>query len=428
LAASPSTTGIGKGWPQQMREPLVSSVKITDDTIRVVAAPTFTNDYLKDDFWASYDVDIDLSDSNEALALVPFVANVAPIVWLAGLDVSVPALDEAFADALDEVREVLAGMYPNLSWTGSITVDHRETTAGVPQVAALFSGGVDAVYSSLSVPEPQLLATVQGSDIALDNDEGWREVRRQARSYAEGRGHRNAFIRSNFKQFLDVPKLERRWPEVGGWWNGVQHGMGFLGLVAPLVPAGRVVIAATHTESFTDRAWGSNPRLDSSVRWGATTVDHHGYETSRQDKTAAIVEAGEPYPYLRVCFSNHYGKGVNCERCEKCLRTYAALVACGADPRHYGFTMSIEQGTRLIMRRFSSYRVVFSVTKTWHWGQIQQVVTDDDKDAEKVGQARAEFFRWLDDFDFARYERRWKLLLRLRTQLIHTVKRVPATP
>jgi hypothetical protein len=406
---------------------LISRLDIAAGTITVRPEDTFRRSFLRDDFVVTYPPGDAVPVMTEGLALIPFLANVAPIIWLAGLNVTVPTLDHSFAEALDDVRDVFASMYPDLDWGGSIKADRLVATEERdPAVGVLFSGGVDSVYSSLSISDAQLLVTVRGSDIALDNDPGWDAVRRQAAGFGKARGHRNAFVLSNFRRFLDVPALERRWPILDDWWAGAQHGLGLLGLLAPLVPTGRVVIAATHTPDYHGKPSGSNPTLDTSVRWGGTTVEHYGFQTTRQDKVRAIVAAKGPPSRLRVCFSNAYGDGHNCEVCEKCLRTFAALIVAGADPTDHGFTRSMASGTRIIRRRFATYRVAFGPNHTWHWTMIQEAaekmaseLSSSDTDA-----GRRALLDWLVAFDFARYERRWQFFLRARKRILRAVRRV----
>jgi hypothetical protein len=407
---------------------VISAIDIARDTITVRPEAAFKRSFLREDFVVTYQHNGAPLAMTEELALIPFLANVAPIVWLAGLDVTVPTLDRAFAKALDDVRDVFATMYPDLEWGGSIKAGRLlSTDRQEPAVAVLFSGGVDSVYSSLSIADPQLLVTVRGSDIALDNDPGWEAVRRQAIDFGQARGRRNAFVVSNFRRFLNVPALEHRWPTLGDWWAGIQHGLGLLGLLAPLVPAGRVVIAATHTPAYDGRPSGSNPTLDTSVRWGGTTVEHHGFDASRQEKVRAIVAADGPPSKLRVCFSNAYGDGDNCEVCEKCLRTFVALVVAGADPRDHGFTRSTAARARTIRRRFATYRVAFGPNHTWHWSMIKEAAekapagpAGSDADA-----GRRDLLAWLSTFDFARYERRWQFFLRARKRLLRGLRRIP---
>jgi hypothetical protein len=413
---------------------LISSVEISGNAVAVRAAEEFAGAYLREDLWVSYDVGGGDLAIDEGLAVVPFLANVAPVVWLAGIDATVPLADGTFMSALDDVRAVFADMYPGLAWEGSIRADRVGDPEGSgEQLALLFSGGVDSVFSSLSLEGSQLLATIRGSDIALENDHGWEAVRAGAAKFGASRGHRNAFIETNFRRLLDVPVIERRWPQVGEWWPHVQHGIGLLGLLAPLVPAGRVVIAASHSPEFGIRAWGSSPRLDTALRWGGTTVDHHGFETSRQAKVERIVADGGPPPELRVCYSNPYGDGRNCGRCEKCLRTFTALVAAGADPGDYGMPMSLEVGMRRVRRRFRTYRVFFNATKPRLWGDVQQSISrtrggdDAGIDRMRVDGDRAEFLEWVSRFDFAGYERRWRVFLKARARMLRTMRRVPVT-
>lgn len=414
-----------------MEQHIITSVDVSQDRITVEAAADFTRDYLRGPFWVEYDSGAGLKDLPEGLAVVPFVASVAPVVWLSGMTAHVPALDRCFVEALEDIRAEFVRMYPELEWTGSIVPGEVTTTVDGSvgaSSAMLFSGGVDSVYSALALGADHRLVTVQGADIALDNASGWKAVCDQTAAFADSRGHGTAFIRSNLRSFLDAPALERRWPQVGEWWHGVQHGVGLLSLLAPLVPAGVVVISASRSEESAGRPIGSSPELDTSLRWGGTKVVHHGFEASRQDKVEAIVAAGSPEPHLRVCFSDHYALGTNCERCEKCLRTFAGVVVAGGDPTKYGFTRTCTSGSEFIQRRFRSYRLPFAEHTASHWRDIRDHATAERAEVfEPTGedQARASFVQWLRNLDIDAYARRWRVLYRARSRAIRTVKAFP---
>jgi hypothetical protein len=89
---------------------------------------------------------------------------------------------------------------------------------------------------------------------------------------------------------------------------------------------GKVFIAASHTyaELF---PWGSHPLTDSMWSSDATEIVHDGADASRSEKLRRIVQAPPLLEGLRVCWMD---AGYNCGRCEKCLRTMAALRALGA--------------------------------------------------------------------------------------------------
>jgi hypothetical protein len=402
---------------------LIASVRRSAQRIEIEPHPALRR-YLNGAFFAEYDDSVDLRSVDEAILQIPFLLNVAPVVWATGGDYTVDAVDERLAQSLSSLSEVLRGLYPELFGGGHLrprrTIESREPADGRPappvEVAALFSGGVDSVYTALAAdPASKLLVTVWGSDVALDDERGWRAVRDRAGGFARDHGHRLATVRSNFRDFLNYSQLNYLAPSVPDWWAYVQHGMGLIGLTAPVLAthgSHRLLIAATHTEAYCG-PWGSNPAIDTSTAWGTLSVDHHGFEVSRQEKLAYLTKrfaAGSgAAPFLRVCYSSASPDGGNCGRCEKCLRTATGLVLEGADPVEFGLRGSPERLGPDAIAGFSAHRLQMGEDEVFMWEDLKtraRAWLSHERGAGTAGSgALPAYFRWLCDFDFAAYSR-----------------------
>lgn len=402
---------------------LIEDLHLAPGEVRVRAERSFAEAYLRDDFWVRYEIDGVSPTIPEERALIPFLSNVAPVIWLAGIDVEVPVLDERFLEALADVRAAYAAMYPSLEWRGSIAARSVAPPSAEPAIGSgstvFFSGGVDSVFTSLHVEGDQVLLTVRGADIPLDNDPGWQAARDQTSAFARAKGHRTAFAETNFRHFLDTPRIEARWPTGHNWWADVQHGPGLIGLAAPLV-SNRVHIAATLIEQW-DQPYGSTPALDGSMAWSGAEVVHHGYDTARRAKVASIVRSGPVR--LRVCFKSSYGLADNCGRCDKCLRTVIAIVGELGDPRDFGFRSDPAESLRLLRRRMRPLALPLAEFEAYKW--------DDVRTATGWARLRDELsdpsdLDWFLGFDLDAHERRWARLLSVRTRLVRMMRRVPA--
>lgn len=410
---------------------LIKDLKVTNNTITVVAHPDFTNNYLREDFFVSYTGEHSHISDN-AFALIPFLANVAPIIWLSDLHVTVPKLDSTFIDSLEAIRKVHKEMYPTLSWQGSIkakeTVTSKNSTQKSTESAMLFSGGVDSIYTALYASgDPKTLITVLGSDIARENRQGWHNVQQQTKDFARLYNYKNLYVDSNFRKFLNIPKLEEAWPEiVDGWWGGVQHGIGLLGLTAPVVQQKKMFIAATHTQGFA-HSWGSNPKLDTSCKWDSVTVDHHGYNASRQQKILKIIDKSnsKSKPQLRVCYSNAHGKGNNCMRCEKCLRTFTGLLIAGADPKEYGMMLPTVKGTKRVRNKFLTLRMSLGEDEKFMWQDMQKYAQKALKERRLTDGSLTIFFKWLAQLNIDDYYKRSLKIRRMRQNLIRKIRNNP---
>ena len=297
------------------------------------------------EFLAEYDVDVE--DVPESIAVVPVLAQVCPVAWAVGADVRVRVVDAEFLAALDAVGNELLDMYPSFMQGGAIrvgeAVENESPAREDDRPAMLFSGGVDSVTTYLRHrTEVPALVSVQGWVVRRDEPERWARVRRQVEAFAEPRGLRTHDISSNMLEFVDSPMLQAHFQRYldGAWYSSVGHGLGMLGLCAPLtfeVGYPTLYIAATHTEAFTE-PWGSHPRIDDRVRWSGTEAVHDGYDLSRQEKLELIadyVRGNDQELTLRTCLVSEAGE--NCNECEKCYRTAVGLLLAGVDPNDVGY-------------------------------------------------------------------------------------------
>jgi len=383
-------------------------------------------------FFAEYDELVDLEALPDEIVLVPLILNLAPVVWATGGTYEIQRMDARLAASLDALREALQSLYPDLPWSGEIVARERVPARGRAGggTAALFSGGVDSIYTALADPAPgKLLITVCGSDIAVDNEAGWANVRAQGESFATERSHRAAAVRSNFFTFLNKPQLNHLAPSIPDWWAYVQHGMGLSGLTAPILAsagASRLLVAATHTEAY-ETPWGSSPRIDDLIAWADVRVLHHGFDVSRQAKIRELVEiaraGGEP-PSLRVCYVRPDGAGGNCGECEKCLRTATGLIVEGEDPRRWGFPFAPAGVGERAESGFRASRVATGEDEGFMWRDIQERARERPAGASVPGDAEA-YLRWLDGFDFDSYLERYARKGRARRRVGRALARYP---
>lgn len=308
-----------------------------------------------DDEWVSLftkpymfqiDYDIALNDLPKSIAVIPFVANVLPMVWLKNAVLYVDELDKTFMECLDEVRKGYGKLYPDLVFSGNIEVKKIiENQSSGDGSAVLFSGGVDAFNTLFShIEEKPSLITLWGADIKRQNTSGWNNVKHSIVETAHTYDLSVQFIKTNFREYLSEahltnfvqyfnPHLE--------WWHDFQHGIAIICHSAPIAylnGISKVYIASSFTKGMKNYTCASDPLIDDHVRFGNTKVIHDGYEYMRQDKIHNICKyhekSGIDVP-LRVCWLSDQGN--NCCHCEKCYRTILGILAEGNDPINYGF-------------------------------------------------------------------------------------------
>jgi hypothetical protein len=361
--------------------------------------------FADDTFRAEYDAD--LAEVTPAVASIPVLAHVCPVAWANGADVEVPTVDRTFLEALREVRDVLVEMYTEFMDGGEVraaeVVDTRadKSPEAYDDAALLFTGGVDSIASYVRHrDEEPALVSVQGWVVGVDEDDRWEGMRRHVEAFASQRGLETRYVRSNALSVLDMPMLQAHYKRFvdGAWYSSVGHGLGLLGLCAPLADVEgyeTVHIAASHTAAF-DQPWGSHPDIDDEVRWTYTEGNHDGFELTRQEKVDLIADFVETenatFP-VRTCI--HSETGANCNECEKCYRTMVGMVLAGLDPRQYGYEMG-PQTFDEIRRAFEDRAFVLDDHTVFHWRDIQDNLS---LDREFPVDGAAGFFEWLADID-----------------------------
>ena len=299
-------------------------------------------------FWLDYSEDI--SSVPPSVAIIPFVCNVLPIIWLTNSCLCVPELDKSFYESIEEFKKGYIEMYPMLAFNGQLEIERIVNNIYMAEGgnAAFFSGGVDAFTTLVChLVEKPILITLRGSDIKLDDIEGWNNVYNHLQSTVRQFDLPSPVcITSNFRTFINegiLSELVRISKD--GWWHGFQCGIGLIAQVAPIAYIKHlkiIYIASSYT--LDDKIpSASYPTIDNYVRFGNSQIVHDQYEHHRQKKIQILINYHKQTMNklnLRVCWISR--GGMNCCHCEKCIRTMFALMAEGESPKDFGFNYSEE--------------------------------------------------------------------------------------
>ncbi len=359
-------------------------------------------------FFAKYDVNI--QNINPSILNIPVVANIMPLAWATGADIFVEELDETFLQSLDRIRVVMEKWYPQFSFSTRIHTENRVmNNFSNEHNAMLFSGGLDSTCSYIKCKNKKpLLIMIWGADIPLTEKEFWGKTKEKYEQFAEEEHTRIRFIKTNMRQLLNEKKLTNDFGKFltqRSWWGGIQHGMGLLGLCAPLTATANISTLLIASSSTPDslrhgRVWGSHPLIDNKLSWANIRVIHHGANLSRQGKIRYLlkdyIETHKRYPVLRVCYSQF--REPNCSKCEKCLRTITGLALENIDPNKCGFDVDKNFFSSLkkffVKERFN----LIAGNKVVMWTDIQrhipQTFTNDMYNSK-------EFFEWFRYFDLS---------------------------
>ncbi|MBG6211973.1 hypothetical protein IWQ49_006672 [Labrenzia sp. EL_126] len=336
---------------------------------------------------------------DEAVANIPFVTNVAPLVFLCDADLHVDTIDEHFLQSLNFLRTSYARMYPHHKWSGRIhasNVVYNHIGSPHSNSIVLFSGGVDAVFTALAniAIEPTLV-TVWGADIFFGANNGWEKTNQANQEFADRFGLEYVAIKSNFRTVLNYSWLDPKFgkPVRDNWWHAFQFGTALSGLTLPLAlhrKSDTIYLASDYSYKDPRILSASDPTLVQEIRASGAFVKCHDYSASRQDKLQFICDFTRRYEVivpLRVCWKSQAGE--NCGVCDKCMRTTFGILACDSDPADFTFDFSDEAHKKIIESIKSG-----TVSRNVFWKEIVHKLRDSKFKSHVVVQ---ELFSFFDD-------------------------------
>ena len=361
--------------------------------------------YIVSDFYAKYDVNIQNVDNS--ILGIPAISNIITLGWVTGADIFVKELDETYLKSLDMIKAVMKEMYPRFPFSSKIHVDRVVSNKFSGEKSALlFSGGVDSTTSYIKHKnEKPDLFVIGGADVPLSMEKLWNNLQKETRMFADREDIEVNYIETNIQGFINGPLLGLEYGKHltnFGWWGAIQHGMGLLGLCAPLTVVKNiksVYIASSQTVHF-KKPWGSDPSIDSNVSWADVNVVHDGFELNTQEKIRYVlreyIEKTGYYPRLRVCYKNKTDD-FNCGECEKCSRRIVGLSVEGVDPNKCGFNVN-DKTFNLIRKKLMENKFSLLEATVYQWKTIQKHIPEM---VDHNLYESKEFFEWLKDFEIS---------------------------
>jgi hypothetical protein len=188
------------------------------------------------------------------------------------------------------------------------------------KTALCFSGGVDSFYSLLKATRRiDLLVTVVGFDIALDDAERIASLERSLREISAAVRIPSIVVRTNLREH---PLFQRvSWERAhGGALAAIGHVLGG--------DVGHLMVSSSIPYRSRREWWGSHWKID--PLWSSARLEllHFGAELHRLQKVRTLAAEPLVQRHLRVCWENRSSSG-NCSRCEKCLFAMLVLAECG---------------------------------------------------------------------------------------------------
>ncbi len=352
--------------------------------------------------------------ADDGLLSVPGIAMMLPLAWITGADLHVGCVDRTFLEAAGALQIEYRKIYPLAPFGTRVIADEIVESAPNPNgLALLYSGGLDATFSFFANRErrPRLIQML-GTDISVSNTEYMRLAEKETAVFAAKHGVEVSFVRTNALEVFDPGMVMHRFWRCrervnGDLWKGMGYALGHLAMTAPL-SAGRfdhLMIAAwadrQRANKMRENPDASSPRVDRHIAWSNLRVEHHGC-LHRYEKAVAMKD-WVPGNLLRVCWfpQSEPGsrRGLNCCRCEKCVRSITALAIAGVDPERCGFT--IDQGTLEYMRGVLETRQMKPSHFALWWEPMQRAIP---ANIEHEMNGLRDFLEWFRAFDFGNGE------------------------
>ena len=386
----------------------------------IIKEPTIYNNRIKYEYqvegeWEKYfteqrtsfiEYSDDISNMHESIAVVPFICNVLPMVWLCDATIEAPYVDKDFLDHVEDIKKGYEGMYPMFEFKGNIATNSYENqpVSNKHEAGAFFSGGVDAYTTLLRhLDEKPVLMTIWGADVKLSDKKGWNNVKNHINSVGEEFDLPVLYIKSDFREVLDEGKCSDFVKKSGdGYWHGFQSGISVISHAAPVAfiyGMQKAYIASSFSEDVKGTyTCASDPTIDNYVYYCKCKTVHDGYDMNRLEKVKYIVKQSETKNKrvsLRVCWESSGGK--NCCHCEKCYRTILEVVAAGKNPNDYGFIWDDEHIKQCCYdMRHKIRSAQFNID--YFYPDIQKSIVEN-----KACIIDFDKYQWLLDIDFSRF-------------------------
>jgi len=175
------------------------------------------------------------------------------------------------------------------------------------KVGLFFSGGLDSMYASESIPDIDALVLIWGFDIPAKNQKHWDLSLKFLEPYAKDIGRELIVVRTNIRELSNGILL----------WGGDYHGTALSGVATALsAEFKKMYVAAGFVR--TEPVWGHSAELYSCYNTDSQTIEETD-PVKRIAKAAAIADNPRTVK-VRACYRNITGLA-NCGACKKCVRT-----------------------------------------------------------------------------------------------------------
>lgn len=361
------------------------------------------------EYWIEYDENIE--SVPKSIAIIPFVCNVLPIVWVADAELYVPEIDEDFLLSLEKTKKAYIDMYPDIGFKGKLSAgkvikNEKLFHNKKRKATAFFSGGVDSWATLVShIGEDELnFVTIWGSDVKLCDEKSWKKVEDYTNKVAGNLNSNAVFIKSTFRESLNYTFLDNL---IDGkvlnnsWWYFIQHGIALIGHVAPFVYLNDIdthYIPASYSGKDVPNKIASYKTIDETLKLAWCNVVHDQFDLIRIERVKKILDwhkkTGESVQ-IRVCYSES-ADGGNCSHCEKCYRTILEILSYDLEPQNFGFSFSTESIPEMQLYLYENHARIFEDKMSYKYSCYSNIIKNIANNKEMLRKSgKLNYLEWL---------------------------------
>ena len=318
--------------------------------------------------WLSFTYNVDVKTLPNEVALIPFVALLAPIVWSTGLTLELDTLDSTFYESLTKIKDLFS-LYYRVSLNGIIKPQKLYYHNNLNDNHMIYySGGVDATMTLLDLKDRiKDILIMKGFDRPLEE-----MIKKQSKLYF----YRIIPIKDKTLIFVESPNLHNiNYTRLNTDFEVYESGMNYwccycVGLFTfanAVIPAYlrnnyNIVLSSSYKDEE-NVIYGASKIIIEHIQTSFCRMLSYGDNYSRMDKLKRIIQYKEAHSkvVLRVCKKG--GIPNNCCQCEKCARTILGLYVLGETPANWGFNVSEEEFFKWL--RTYIYTFTFSCVDDW---------------------------------------------------------------
>ena len=297
---------------------------------------------------------------------IPAVGAILPIAWVTNSDIEIEFLDKNFIESMYKMQNLYQNECCELKLDSEIYCKNienikNEIAKNINPNAMFFTGGVDSLYtlSSLIDLKPRLLNILGFTNrlelkpIYLNNIRPyylkWAQKNNMIFNTIES-NHKEIFDHRFYFEFDSLIKKNKK----GAFKDVLQHIINTKTIVAPLSfkKFNKIYQADTwDTQSIQTGKIVSSSRsdYDDNIRWSTVENISHG-GVARIDKIPVCLDFCDKYDIqfftcwkydsFKYNLKDFIFEGLNCNFCEKDLRTIVEILVFNRNPEKYGYAIN----------------------------------------------------------------------------------------